>query len=187
MPQFSEVDQSQKNTVSGTLDEVATYFAGQKEAGAVEWENIPDYAYDENNAITSNVVRVNIYLRMPEWTDYGEASPAAQQEWTRFFNALMTHEQGHIDRVKAFYTDAVDQELVGKPLGDAATWTTGLKDRSEASHKTYDHETDHGRKFGTIITPPLEDESAETEPYTEDPMMTPDPMMSEDPGDSSNP
>jgi predicted secreted Zn-dependent protease len=80
---------------------------GDRHAGKAEliWDLRYQYtcvAEDTVCIITITPGSVTITLAcetlVPNWTGYGQASEADQQEWNRFRAALDTHEQGHCDR-----------------------------------------------------------------------------------------
>lgn len=68
----------------------------------------------------------------------------------RFCAALEAHEEGHVELVVQ-QLSGLDERLVGQSVGAAQrVWKQALA-AVEAASETYDRETDHGRKRGTII------------------------------------
>jgi len=139
--------------VSGaTLQDVASAMSGQPEAGKYEW--FPTYSYNsdgsDGNNITSAEAKVVIKLTMPMWADQDSASPEAQAEWNRFWQALKDHEDGHARLVEQ-HLDGIEQQLIGKSPTDAAThWQNALNALQQASDD-YDNSTNHGIATGTTL------------------------------------
>jgi predicted secreted Zn-dependent protease len=144
-----------------TLEEAARHIEQAAEAGHTHW--MPQYHVQEWEGQTIKRVQVDVYVEisMPHWSGYDAATPAEKAEWDRFYAALQTHEQGHIDLVRS-YTENADVMMEGlDEHGAAQKWQENLQALQQASDQ-YDTGNDHGRNAGTTITPP-ESEAAEGE------------------------
>jgi predicted secreted Zn-dependent protease len=87
---------------------------------------------------------------MPSWPDAGSASDADQSTWNRFLAALAAHEQGHVDLINQHFS-SIETRLVGLSPDEAKRlWAEMLSALQDASD-SYDGDTDHGRKQGTVI------------------------------------
>jgi len=132
-----------------TLKAVAETISQMAEAATTEW--FPRYDYEATGEVVSSAaVAIEIRIKMPEWTGYSTATDAERIEWDRFLAALQRHEQGHVELVVEHLSD-VDELLIGKSIESAKqSWKSALVTLKTAS-RTYDQETDHGRKQGAII------------------------------------
>ncbi len=144
---FSDTESAYSDVHGSTLAAVAAVISRQDEAGKAEW--FPTYALtaDDPPAVT---VTVKTKITMPRWPEYGSAAQAEKDEWDRFFAALQTHEQGHIDLVKQQLSGIDDQMTGNSPDAAKQIWGNALRDLQSASD-SYDTQTDHGRNQGTII------------------------------------
>lgn len=134
------------------LTAAAAVIAGMDEAATTEW--LPVYDYTTAGGLVDTVdVRVHVTVTTPLWTGYTRAAAAERREWDRFCTALRAHEQGHVELVREYLT-GIDARLIGLTAPRAKlVWEDTLSDLRAASH-AYDRRTDHGRRFGTVITPP---------------------------------
>jgi len=150
--------------VSGaTLSEVASQlhpFDGHASetytALTIEGKVKPTKTEDDTYRARVKWIIVDGVVRMPRWTDYSAACPAAQTEWDRFMRLLRQHEQeAHVDVSASFV----------KELGEADTIITGetmadLQDNLEAKQEELGarlqaiHDgCDHGVSLDAILHP----------------------------------
>ena len=69
-----------------------------------------DVGSDGRPDFTSARSTLAITVTLPEWRDRGRASSSVQAEWDSFFQALVRHEQRHVDLVLAEYP-RIEKEL----------------------------------------------------------------------------
>jgi predicted secreted Zn-dependent protease len=126
------------------------------EAGSCEF--FPGFAYsdiDSRGNPEGLTLTVQISIHMPRWTGRDGARPAEQQEWDRFYRALLEHERGHESRIRT--GAAVMHRRLRRTLAaDLQTAMDEETDKIKATGNAYDAATDHGRRPppGTIITVP---------------------------------
>ena len=151
-------------TVSGaTLDDITPQlhpFDGHASetytALTIDGQVKPTKTKDDTYQAKIKWIIVDGVVRMPHWTDYAAACPAAQAEWDRFMRLLRQHEQeAHVDVSAGFV----------KKLGEADTVITGetmadLQANLEAKHEelgtrlqTIHDSCDHGVGLDAILHP----------------------------------
>jgi predicted secreted Zn-dependent protease len=93
-------------------------------------------------------------LTVPRWTDEAQAAPALRAAWTRYLDALMRHEDGHLDTGHAL-ARALHQDIGAATGPDCKTLRADIDHRAErliddhqARDRRYDAETDHGATQG---------------------------------------
>jgi predicted secreted Zn-dependent protease len=92
----------------------------------------------------------DITLTLPYWDPPASADPKLVDKWTRYFNVLVMHEKGHIDRALAHY-----EELL--PAIKSSTCETAEQDAQQvienlrSDDHNYDIETGHGSSQGAIF------------------------------------
>jgi hypothetical protein len=147
-------------SVSGSLRTVANAIAARTEAGSVATSPTQDtetYTPDGGTEkVTAARVTVDQKMEMPDWSDKANATKGQQDEWTRFFGALTTHENGHVDLDKTAYAN-VHSKMVGQTPTDATAALDAAEAKATTDNTTYDTNNDHGKKQGTGINPNIDE------------------------------
>jgi predicted secreted Zn-dependent protease len=92
----------------------------------------------------------HITLTLPLWDPPDSADPQLVAKWTRYFNALVIHEKGHVDRAMTHYEGLL-------PAIQNATCDTAEQAAEQvvidlrAVDHNYDIETGHGASQGAIF------------------------------------
>jgi Bacterial protein of unknown function (DUF922) len=142
---------SSSYAVTGSsLADVLAAISGRDEAGHVGWEAIPKYAANTGTKVDTASVNVTITIDMPSWTPPATMLPRAKAEWTRWYAALLAHEQGHIALIHTVY-DGLAKQMIGKTLSAAGTVFSTADATMQPKSDAYDKKTDHGLKTGTIL------------------------------------
>ncbi|HEX9258576.1 MAG TPA: DUF922 domain-containing protein [Acidimicrobiales bacterium] len=137
--------------VSGaTLQDVADAISGMPEAGKCEW--LSSYSYDcgDGNTIVSATATVVIKITMPSWADSDSASPEAQAEFKRWWDALLAHENGHRE-IAERHLDGIENGMVGKTPSEAADYWTAQHAELQRLSDEYDSRNNHGISEGTTL------------------------------------
>jgi len=146
--EFSDIEWTTYDVSADSLAAAADAMSGLSEAATTEW--FPRYEYEADGALTSASVTVATKVTMPRWVGWASASAGERTEWDRFCKALRAHEDGHVKLITKHLAD-VDARLVGKsPIAAQKAWADALS-ALDAASRAYDQQTDHGRRFGTII------------------------------------
>jgi hypothetical protein len=142
---------SSSYAVTGSsLADVLAAISGRDEAGHVGWVATPKYAANTGTTVDTASVNVDITIEMPSWTPPTKMLPKAKAEWTRWYAALLAHEQGHIARVHTVY-DGLAKKMIGKTLTAAGTVFSTADATMQPKSDAYDKVTDHGLKTGTVL------------------------------------
>jgi predicted secreted Zn-dependent protease len=140
--------------VSGaTLADVAASISHLPEAGRCEWHPTYTYTTDEHGKVDSFTVDCPYTITMPNWTDKYSASPEAQAEWDRWYEALERHERGHVEATAWIFDNMDDPDVgvIGMTPADAqGQFGKFVYDAQQASDR-YDDETNHGLNDGTVM------------------------------------
>ena len=132
-----------------TLDEVAQQLSGMDEwgegGGAIRADRIP--AGTSTNLTVS--LHANLVFRLPTWTQYEQASAAAQAEWNRMMEKLRAHEQRHVD-IAIEEASALAQDLIGREISEIADKVTTANDTMRQRQQQMDQDTDHGARRGVV-------------------------------------
>ena len=124
--------------------------------GRLDWE-IPESKSQfkwSGSKITSVTLHLHIQLYMPTWTKRKTAPKSHQNEWSRFWNALLEHERGHYEKavqgVKVMY-----RELLKSTPDKIEARYKQLEAAMNSVQSQYDVRTDHGKrqqtKYGSTI------------------------------------
>ena len=137
--------------VSGaTLADVAAAISHLPEAGSCSWNATYSYTTDADGKIDSFPVTCPYTITMPNWVDKASASPEAQAEWDRWYEALEKHERGHIEAT-AWIFDNMDDTMLGLTPSEAeGQFGKFVYDAQQASDR-YDVDTNHGLNEGTVM------------------------------------
>jgi hypothetical protein len=107
--------------------------------------------------VNNVTVRVPITIQLPRWSGFGQAGPNSQAEWQRMFDALSSHEQGHVDIAHQHFDGDLAESLLGKTrqgatnLFNAAVASAGVESRG------YDEATDFGALDGVDLDTTITD------------------------------
>ena len=132
------------------LRDVAAAIEHEAEAGKAEWFPRIDYQTDEHGRLSDVSISVPTRVTLPDWSEYGSASPAEQHEWDRFRYALTTHENGHVDLVQS-HLSGIDMRMLGETKDHGLALYQQALDALNAASVAFDTQTDHGRNTGTVI------------------------------------
>ena len=84
-----------------------------------------------------------LQVSMPEWTRFRRRPKAEQDEWTRFYNALRFHEEGHTEIFRRGNADAY-RRLNGTPADAVRAGHAQAVSLIQAQSDEYDRLTGHG-------------------------------------------
>jgi hypothetical protein len=126
--------------VANQLDRLPEWGRG---GGALRNEAIPP---GTSTDVTVNL-HANLLLRLPRWTNYQAASPAAKAEWDRMIAKLQIHEQRHVD-IAIEEANNLAAALVGREIGEIAGMVTAANRTMQARQDQMDSDTDHGARAG---------------------------------------
>jgi predicted secreted Zn-dependent protease len=155
---FEPIDDKSYKIKAKTLSEAAAAMDAHdpEEWGKCEWDPQLDADFDTSTgAITKATVTVVITITMPKWKGAKKLSEAAKAEWDRFYQALLDHENGHVERVHTHLT-GLGESLIGMTTEQANAECTKVMTELQTDSDEYDVDTDHGRNEGTIIDTSIE-------------------------------
>ncbi|WP_411726566.1 DUF922 domain-containing protein [Methyloglobulus sp.] len=92
-------------------------------------------------------LHANLVMRLPTWTGYQAASPAAKKEWDKMFAKLRAHEQRHVD-IAIEEADALAAKLVGREISEIANLVTKANQTMQKRQQDLDKDTESGAKPG---------------------------------------
>lgn len=135
---------------ASSLADVAAVIGGRDEAGHVGWVEQMSSSANTGPTVDTVSVTVDIDLEMPSWSPPSAMLPRARGEWTRWYAALMAHEQGHIKLVHDVH-DGQAARLLGKTPPQATAAFNASKASLTTKSNAYDTRTGHGLKTGTVL------------------------------------
>jgi Bacterial protein of unknown function (DUF922) len=96
-------------------------------------------------------LHANLIRRMPTWSGYAKASPAAKAEWDRMIGKLGAHEDRHV-AIAVEEAEQLAKDLIGKDISDIAQMVTDANARMQQRQDELDDpsNTDHGAKPGVL-------------------------------------
>lgn len=149
---FTVAQQSYSVSAPTLNDLYWKYWAGGKEAGSVTPNiPVPKYCPDvKGEPVKSAIVTVTEEKKMPQWAELGQQCDRVKAEWNRFYQALDTHEEGHV-KIDRKYLAALDQKLAGSKDPDARL--NQITGQADQENDKYDQDTQHGQTQGTKINP----------------------------------
>lgn len=102
-----------------------------------------------NTTSITVAVHAGLIRRMPTWTGYAKASPAAKAEWDQMVKKLGEHEDRHVE-IAVEEAEQLAKDLMGKEIGDIAQLVTDANLRMQQRQNDLDdaNNTDHGAKAG---------------------------------------
>jgi hypothetical protein len=94
-------------------------------------------------------LHANLLRRLPTWTGYPKASPAAKAEWDRMVRKLAAHEDRHV-AIAIEEAEQLAKDLIGKEISEIAQMVTDANARGQQRQDELDDpaNTDHGMKPG---------------------------------------
>ncbi len=102
-------------------------------------------------------ISTDITYTLPHWQNQSHASPALQQHWQHYYQALKRHEEGHANHGKAA-TQEIWQRLssLTQPTCNQMDIVTNrtaqaIVNRYAQKDQDYDRQTDHGRTQGAVF------------------------------------
>ena len=155
---FEPIDNQSYRIRAKTLSEAAAAMDAHdpEEWGKCKWDPQLETDFDTSTgAITKATVTVVIAITMPKWKGAKKLSEAAKAEWDRFYQALLDHENGHVDLVHEHLAD-LGESLIGKTTEEANAACAEAMTDLQTDSDEYDVDTDHGRNEGTIIDTSIE-------------------------------
>lgn len=130
-----------------TLEQAARDLDAQGEwgqgGGILRTDEIP---VDTSTHVTVSL-HGNFVYRLPTWTGYASASPAAKAEWDKMIGKLRAHEDRHL-AIAMEEGDRLAQELVGKEIRRIPAMVTAANTRMNNRQKELDRLTDSASKPG---------------------------------------
>jgi hypothetical protein len=139
-----------KFNVSGEFATMAADLAARTEAGSVTSQVSDIYFEPLPGPIKLANITVTETRSLPNWVDRGKPTAEQTAEWDRFFAALGTHEQTHIDiDTKAF--TGIHAKCIGVKQDVADKRIDAAIEASNTANAEFDTKTDHGRNAGTKI------------------------------------
>jgi len=137
-------------TLAGVVTEIES--RGTDEAGETTWAPTYDCTYDAAGNVATVTVTVPLSMTMPWWPAVEKQSQSVQKEWSRFYDALARHEDGHV-RIVNQALGGLAESMVGTPRENVSTVFDAAVQRLQQRSDAYDASTDHGRKVGTALDP----------------------------------
>jgi predicted secreted Zn-dependent protease len=95
-------------------------------------------------------------VKLPRWTGYDHACPAAQQEWDRFMGKSRQHEQeAHVDAARSFVAglNETDSVITGATVADLQANLTAKQQELGARLQAIHDTCDHGAAIDAILHP----------------------------------
>ena len=128
-------------TYSGaTLADVSQ--AMPEESGAVTFEV---QVATDGDPIKKADVKVSQAMELPRWAERDAQCKPVQRAWDKAFNALKSHEDGHVGLNRQLFANA-HMKFAGKAMAQTDAITAQLTAKVQAEYDKYDATTDHGRK-----------------------------------------
>ncbi|BDX06187.1 DUF922 domain-containing protein [Planctobacterium marinum] len=130
--------------------------------GKTQWSINPLYRFRQLSGscyVSQHLVELNIVMTLPELLPQSQASEAQIQQFNRFYEALLVHEEGH----KALGVKAANEvdEYLGMPNISETCETLQIRVNEEISaliqkykqlNEQYDVETQHGKTQGAVVS-----------------------------------
>jgi hypothetical protein len=99
-------------------------------------------------------IHAGLVKRLPRWTKYAEASPAARAEWDQMFAKLAIHENRHVE-IAVEEAEALARDLIGVEIGEIPNLVTTANQTLHTRQEQLDADSDHGARpgvpFGDVI------------------------------------
>ena len=139
-----------KFSVSGEFATMAANLAARTEAGSVTSQVSDIYLEPIPGPVKLANITVTETRSLPNWVDRGKPTAEQTAEWDRFFAALSSHEQSHIDiDTKAF--TGIHSKCIGVSEETANKRIDAAIAAADTANTEFDTKTDHGRNNGTKI------------------------------------
>jgi hypothetical protein len=92
-------------------------------------------------------LHAGLVYRLPTWTGYSNASPAAKAAWDAMFTKLKAHEDRHL-AIAIEEANRVAKELIGKDIAVIGPRVTAANRRMLQRQTKLDDDTNHGARVG---------------------------------------
>jgi predicted secreted Zn-dependent protease len=127
-------------------------YEGYKGDALTAWDfrwKWPGYGTSDCN-LSKAKTYYDITLTLPRWEPPVSTDPQLVEKWTNYFNLLVMHEKGHVDRALEHYQELLP--AIQKSTCDTAEQSAQkiIDDLRTADHD-YDTETGHGSTQGVIF------------------------------------
>jgi hypothetical protein len=139
-----------KFNVAGAFATMASNLAARTEAGSVTSQVSDIYLEPLPGPVKLANITVTETRSMPNWVDRGTPTAEQTAEWERFFAALSTHEQTHIDLDKKAFAN-IHTKCIGVSETKANERIDAAIAAADVVNAEFDTKTDHGRNVGTKI------------------------------------
>ena len=110
--------------------------------------------------LSAFTTRTTIDITLPRWQAPTNAAPEVAKAWQDYWAALQTHEQGHVQLVRATVTELHQRVRAVPPGSDGETLrqqieelARGILATGTARHENYDRLTEHGKTQGARLSP----------------------------------
>jgi len=138
-----------------------TWNDGHKYDSLTSWDMKWDHGYDQASATcTINSFRpiVEITFRFPKWKRTDEAPQSLMEKWDRYVNNLITHENGHRDRVVEAASELSHAVAKLSPASSCADLDKSVRslfrkhmEKMAEDQREYDETTKHGSTQGAVF------------------------------------
>lgn len=107
-----------------------------------------DYNYKQNNnIITELTIYPKCIITLPKWSNYSSAGQQCKSHFDKVVEALKNHENGHCKIVKKVIGD-LENYLKNNQVktNEISNLLNSYAEKLNDEYKSYDSQTDHGRK-----------------------------------------
>lgn len=110
--------------------------------------------------LSAFTTRTTITITLPRWQAPTNAAPDVAKAWQDYWAALQTHEQGHVQLVRATVTELHQRVRAVPPGSDGEALRQQIEELAQgilatgtARHENYDRLTEHGKTQGARLSP----------------------------------
>jgi len=138
-----------------------TWTDGKKYDSLTSWDIKWDHGYDQASktcAVNSFKPIINITFRFPKWNRTDEAPQSLIEKWDRYFNNLLTHENGHRDMVVQAMNDLSHAVAQLSPAPACVDLDNSMRslfrrqmEKLKKDQREYDDTTKHGATQGAVF------------------------------------
>lgn len=96
-------------------------------------------------------INIDCTVTLPRWNDASKSSAEVVETWENFYNALVLHEQGHID-IMSKHFDKAKEEVANLSCKEALDIFNKANTNISYENKKYDKETEHGKTQGAYFS-----------------------------------
>ena len=149
-----------------------------QERGPSDWQGIKRHALtiwrlrwnwrrrsDGKMAFDDTILTPSVEVSLPMWIPDVDAPLPLREEWERYFEALVSHERGHIENFLSNYhrvRDEIRETFSRKPeltSLEANKLAENVLVELQEFDRDYDSRTKNGERDGVVFAPPTESES----------------------------